>query len=78
LSTELNQAVDDAIAMGQEARGKANDKLTELTEQAQQARSKVREVISAVHDGSASDEDLDTAVKQATYALRHLRDYLKK
>ena len=78
LSSELNDMLDQAKAKGGELRGRAGEALSQATAQAQDAREKVREMIAAVHDGNASDEDLQLAMTQGRTALRHLRDYLKK
>jgi len=78
LSSELGDLVDQARSKGSELRGKAGETLSQATTQAQDAREKVREMLTAVHDGTASDEDLQLAMNQGRTALKHLRDYLKK
>ncbi len=44
----------------------------------QHAKQKAREVLSTLHEGEAEDEDLRKAIKDATDAIDHLRDFLKK
>jgi len=78
LSGELNDLVDEAKSRAGDLRGKAGEAMTQATTQAQDAREKVREMLAAVHDGNASDEDLQLAMNQGRTALKHLRDYLKK
>lgn len=78
LVSELGDMVNEAKSRGAELGDKANKELNSLVEQAKTAREKAREVVSAIHDGDADDEDLKLAVSQGTTALRHLRDYLKK
>ena len=59
-------------------RGRAKDELNDLTNKANDSREKVREVLSAIHEGEAEDKDLAKAVKQANSALDNLKKYLKK
>lgn len=78
VSNELADLLSEAKKRGADLSGKASKELESLTGKASDAREKVREIMSAVHEGDASDEDLNTAMKQASSALQHLRDYLKK
>lgn len=75
---DLGDAVDEAKKRGADLGDKANKELADLVEKAKVAREKAREVVTAIHDGDAEDEDLKLAVSQATTALKHLREYLKK
>lgn len=76
--TELGKAIDEARIKGDKLSAKAKNDLADLTDKANDAKEKVREVISAVHEGDAEDIDLKKAVKDANKALEHLRDFLKK
>ena len=78
VSSELADMLDEAKKRGGAMSDKARKQLDDLVVQARAAREKAREVVSAVHEGDAEDEDLRLAVNQATTALKHLRDYLKK
>jgi len=78
LSAELGDVLDEAKARGKALTGKAGKELDDLTAKAKMAREKVREMISAVHEGDSDDEDLQTALHQGGSALNHLRKYLKK
>ena len=77
-ASELGDMIDQAKKRGAELGDKANKERNELMDKARLAREKAREVISAIHDGDAADDDLRLAVEQANTALKHLRDYLKK
>jgi gas vesicle protein len=44
----------------------------------QHAKQKAREVLSTLHDGETEDVDLRKAIKDATDAIEHLRNFLKK
>lgn len=78
LHTELGKVIDEARINGDKFSAKARNNLSELVDNAKDTKEKVREVISAVHEGDAEDVDLKKAVKQANTALEHLREFLKK
>ncbi len=75
---ELGELLDEAKSKGADLNDKAKAQLDELVAKAKTAREKAREVVSAVHEGDAEDEDLKVAVNEATRDLKHLRDYLQK
>lgn len=76
--TELGKVIDEARIKGDKMSAKAKNELAELVDKAKDSKEKVREVISAVHEGDAEDIDLKKAVKEANKALDHLREFLKK
>jgi gas vesicle protein len=78
LHTDLAKTVDEARDKGSKLTGKAQKELTELVDKAKSTKEKVREVLSAVHEGDATDKDLKKAVADAKHALAHLKEYLKK
>jgi gas vesicle protein len=78
LHTELDKVIKEAKTGGDKLGAKAQKELSELTEKAKDTKEKVREVISAIHEGDADDKDLKRAVKNANTALTSLRAYLKK
>jgi gas vesicle protein len=78
LHTDLGKAVDEAKSKGTELGGKAQKELKELADKAKDTKEKVREVLSAIHEGDADDKDLKKAVADAKHSLAHLKDYLKK
>lgn len=78
LNAELGKVIDDAKGGGEKLGVKAKKELDELVEKAQDTKEKVREMLSALHEGDAEDKDLSKAIKDANTALKHLRDYLKK
>lgn len=78
LHTDLAKTVEEAKVRGSDMSGKAQKELNGLVDKAKDAKEKVREVLSAVHEGDASDKDLKKAVADAKHALVHLKDYLKK
>jgi len=78
LSAELSKRVDEAKVYGAKLSGKSKEELDKLVANAKVKREKAREMLSAIHEGDANDEDLAIAVKQAKEARDHLSAYLKK
>lgn len=78
LHTELDKVIIDAKVGGDKLGVKAQKELNELVAKAKDTKEKVREVLSAIHEGDAEDQDLQKAVKNANLAVKNLRKYLKK
>lgn len=78
LNAELSKAIDEAKIKGDKLSAKAKNEVSELIEKANDTKEKVREVISAIHEGDAEDKDLKKAVKEAKKALDALNSYFKK
>ena len=78
LHTELDKAVKDAKAGSGKLGAKAQKELSELVDKAKDTKEKAREVLSAIHEGDADDQDLKRAVRNASLAAKNLRKYLKK
>lgn len=78
LNNELSKAIDEAKIKGDKLSAKAKNEVSELIEKAKDTKEKVREVISAIHEGDAEDKDLKKAVKEAKNALDALNSYFKK
>ena len=78
LNSDLGKLIDEAKMKGDKLGAKAKNEMSDLVEKAKDAKEKVREVISAIHEGDADDKDLKKAVKDAKTAIDHLGDYLKK
>ncbi|HEU4967101.1 MAG TPA: YtxH domain-containing protein [Candidatus Saccharimonadales bacterium] len=75
---ELSDLIEDLKKQGEKLGDRARKEMDELVEKGKMARDKAREVLSAIHEGDADDEDLKDAVTQATEALDHLKAYLRK
>lgn len=78
LHTELDKAIAQAKAQKSKFGSKAQQELNGLVDKAKDSKEKVREVLSAVHEGEAEDKDLQRAVKEAGKSVEHLKKYLKK
>jgi len=77
LHTELNSLIGEAELYATD-KDKRHDVNGEVVERAGVARQKAREILSALHDGSADDRDLDKALSEAQKAIKALQKYLKK
>ena len=78
LHTELNQLLDEGKKKADELKGTAQENMEKAMKAAKVAKEKAREVLSAVHEGSAEDKDLESAVKEARKAVDHLKTFHKK
>ena len=57
--------------------GKAKTDLNKAIDTAAKTKERVRELLSALHDGDASDPELNKAMSDAKDALKRLKDYVK-
>ncbi len=78
LHSELSQLIDKGTEKAKQLKAAGKKELTELLANAQVAKEKAREILSAVHEGGADDKDLEKAVNEATNAVEHLKKYLQK
>jgi gas vesicle protein len=80
---KLHNELGELILRGKSEAGKlsttARAELEMVLQKATGAKDKVREILSAIHEGDdAQDKDLQKAVKEASQAAEHLRNYLAK
>jgi len=78
LHGELDSLAGEAKGRGDDLNGKAQKELHKLAETAKDSKDKVREVLTSVQKGKATDKDLTKAVADAKHAIDHIKDYLKK
>ena len=78
LHTELTDVMNEVTDRITVFKGKREKDVDEALNQGRVVKQKAREVLSTLHDGEADDEDLKRAIKDATNAIEHLRDFLKK
>lgn len=78
LHSELNQKLEVARNKGNELSGKARDEFDKVMTSVDSAKEKVREMLSALHEGDADDPELKQALKDARAALKQLEKYAKK
>ncbi|MGH7157873.1 MAG: YtxH domain-containing protein [Candidatus Saccharimonadales bacterium] len=78
LHTELSALLGQAKTAAGKLQGKARTELEKAMVSAAAAKEKARDLLSAAHEGTAEDKDLDKAIKEAAKAAGHLKEYLKK
>ncbi len=76
--TELNELLEEAKDSGGKAKGRVGREYENIMGTAQQAKLKVREMLSAIHEGDAEDKDLQKALNEARKAIKHIKTYLRK
>lgn len=76
LHTELTDVIDEVSdrVTSFKSRKDVNDAL----DRGRDAKQKAREVLSVLHDGETDDRELKKAISDATKAIEHLRDFLRK
>lgn len=78
LHTELGSLLAEARKVAETLSGKARAELEKAMVSGAAMKEKTREILSAAHEGTAEDKDLEKAVKEATKAVEHLKTFLKK
>lgn len=78
LHTELNDLIVRAKDQKEKLKGDSQKHYEQAVSEAQKAREKAREVLSAIHEGETQDKDLQKAIDQSKKAVEHLREYYKK
>jgi len=78
LHTELNGLLEEAKTRGSSLSEKAQKELNTLVENGKEAKEKAREILSALHEGDAEDQELSKALSEANKAVEHLKNYLSK
>lgn len=78
LHGDLNDLIQKAGAKSETLKGKAKEELVNLTDRAKDAKEKLREMLSAVHEGESQDQDLKKAIDQASDAIKSIKNYLSK
>ena len=79
LHSEMNVVIEDAKQVLGGKTGKAKEDISKAVTVAKEKQGKVKELLSALRDGGASDNpELKKAIKEASSALDHLKSFLKK
>lgn len=76
--SELNDALEGARFKAAQSTGRLKEELNDAIKSAQETKDKIRQVLSALHEGSAEDAELNIAVLEAKDAVRRLKKYLGK
>lgn len=77
LHSELADLIKEAKQKAKDLSDTAKEELTGAVEKAQTAKEKTREILSAIHEGGANDEDLQRAIDEAKKAASYLKQYIK-
>lgn len=78
LHSELNELIAKAKRRAGSAKETAQKGFDEALAKANLARDKAREMLSAVHEGDATDKDLQKAINEVNSAIDHLKKYVQK
>ena len=78
LHSELGDLVNDVKDNGDELSGRMQKKFGSAVDGAHKTKDKLRDVLSSVHEGEASDKDLTKALEDARRSLDHLKQFIKK
>ncbi len=77
LHSELNDLMDEGKNRADKLGESAKKQYANAFKLAQTAREKAREMLSAVHEGDAEDQDLQKAIDDVNQAISHLKKFLK-
>lgn len=78
LHSEMNVVIEDAKLVLSGKTGKAKEDISHAVGVAKEKQQKVKELLSALRDGGASDNpELEKALKEAGSAISHLKTFLK-
>ena len=78
LHGELGDLVESAKENGADVSGRAGKKFSSAVDSAHEAKDKLRDVLSMVHEGEATDKELKKALEDARRSLDHLKQFIKK
>lgn len=78
LQSELASLVDEARDHTGAVSGRTQKKLAHALDNARHEKDKLRQVLSSLHEGEASDKDLRKAVADAKHSIEHIRDFIRK
>jgi gas vesicle protein len=78
LHNELDHLIDEATLKAENLKATAKKDVQAAAAKAAKAKEKVRVVLTAVHEGSAVDKDLQKATEDAKKAVDHLKKFITK
>jgi gas vesicle protein len=78
LHTQLADVMGQAKDKADELTGKAREQYEDVLKKSQEAKDKVREILSSLHEGDAEDKDLKKAIQDAEKAIDNLKSFIKK
>lgn len=78
LHAELTKLITSAKRKGKNLTASKKEEFDQAVRKAQNAKSKVGEILSSIHEGEAEDKDLQKAIDEVNTAIKHLRKYIDK
>ncbi|RTK93731.1 hypothetical protein EKI60_05300 [Candidatus Saccharibacteria bacterium] len=78
LHSEVSKQIDNAKAAGLKFKTQHKPELDKAVATAVTAKEKAREMLTALHEGSADDKDLKKAIADVNDAVSHLKNFLDK
>lgn len=78
LHSEVSKQIDNAKAAGLKFKAQHKPELDKAVATAVTAKEKAREMLTALHEGSADDKDLKKAIADVNDAVSHLKNFLDK
>ena len=75
---ELADLITQGRSTAKNLTDKAKTEVNKALKAAQAAKDRVRDALSAAHEGESDDEDLQAAIDEANKAISHLKQYVKK
>jgi len=77
LHSDLNEKLTEVKEKGEELTGKARKEFDEVVAKAKEAKEKVRDVLSTMHDGNPDDPELKKALSDAKSALKNIEKFVR-
>jgi gas vesicle protein len=77
LHSELASLISQAKRHAKSVNKEAKTDLDKAIADAQNARAKVREILSALHEGETENHDLQKAIDEVNSSLEHLKKYIQ-
>ncbi len=78
LHSELSAALEKAKKGAGKFKHFADRDFEKAVNAADKAKNKAKEMLTAIHEGGAEDEDLQKAIGEATQAIEHLKKFASK
>ncbi len=78
LNTELNELIEEGKSKARRASARAKKELNDAVAKAVAAKERVRQTLSALHEGDADESELESAMATAEKATRRLEKTIEK
>lgn len=76
--TDLDALIKKGNEQAKRTKESTKQGFTKAVDKARKAKQKIRELISAIHEGEAGDKDLSRAVNEGKKAVEHLKKFIRK